>query len=101
LVTSDFTVSAGEDFTMAMSQLPNVTHRGSRTRGAFSDMLEKGLPNGWKLTLSNEAYLDASGRNLESIGVTPEDPISIFGGDDLDTSHLRAIARIVDTMMQE
>ena len=98
LVTSDYTVSAGEDFTLAMRELPHVTHVGSRTRGAFSDILEKALPNGWKLGLSNEAYLDLRGTNYESTGVAPEVEIPIFVLGAVHTSHAAAIRRIVDTM---
>ncbi|HEY8212622.1 MAG TPA: S41 family peptidase, partial [Methylocystis sp.] len=65
LVTSDITVSAAEIFTMAMRALPNVTHLGGTTRGSLSDVLAKPLPNGWKVTLSNEVYLDAKGKAWE------------------------------------
>ena len=99
LVTSDFTVSAGEDFTLAMRELPHVTHRGARTRGAFSDMLEKRLPNGWTLTLSNEAYLDLDGRNLEGIGVEPDVSMPIFEAGNLDHCQVGAIFKIVDAMI--
>lgn len=101
LVTSDFTVSAGEDFTLAMSQLPQVTHRGAQTRGAFSDMLEKQLPNGWMLSLSNEGYFDTRGRNWEAKGVPPEDPIDVFVKGNLEFSHLEAIFAVADTMLAE
>ncbi|MEM8725635.1 MAG: S41 family peptidase, partial [Pseudomonadota bacterium] len=40
VLTSDVTVSAAETFTMSLRALPNVTHVGSRTRGALSDVLE-------------------------------------------------------------
>lgn len=99
LVTSDFTVSAGEDFTLAMRQLPHVTHVGSRTRGAFSDILDKVLPNGWMLSLSNEAYLDVGGNNLEGVGVEPEVSIPVFVEGEVQRSHVDAIYRVVDGML--
>ena len=34
-----------------MRALPNVVQVGGTTRGAFSDMIEKPLPNGWSLNL--------------------------------------------------
>lgn len=62
LLTSDITISAGEILTLAMRALPNVTHVGEPTRGAFSDVLDRELPNGWQLSLSNEVYEDPHGR---------------------------------------
>lgn len=99
LVTSDFSVSAAEDFTLGMRELPHVTHVGARTRGAFSDILEKRLPNGWVLALSNEAYLDVEGRNYEGHGVPPEHEVPIFVAGSVETSHLDAIYAIVDAML--
>ena len=101
LVTSDFTVSAGEDFTLGMRELPHVTHRGARTRGSFSDILEKRLPNGWLLGLSNEAYLDVDGNNLEGIGVTPDVRVPIFVTGNVVASHVEAIFAIADMMNAE
>lgn len=98
LVTSDYTVSAGEDFTLAMRSIPSVTHRGMTTRGAFSDMLEKRLPNGWSISLSNEVYLDTAGRHWEAMGIPPEDPILVFDPADLERSHARAILGIAEKM---
>jgi len=98
LVTSDFTVSASEDFTLAMRSIDTVTHRGMRTRGAFSDVLEKALPNGWTVTLSNEVYLDAEGRHWEGYGITPEDPIAIFDPADIGNSHPNAILKLAASM---
>lgn len=101
LVTSDYTVSAGEDFTLAMRELPHVTHVGVATRGAFSDILTKLLPNGWTLNLSNEAYLDVDGNNWEVKGVPPDEHVPIFTRDDLMYSHHDAILEIADRMIAE
>ncbi len=62
LLTSNVTVSAAEIFAMAMRALPNVTHVGETTRGSLSDVLSMRLPNGWRVTLSNEVYLDSDGK---------------------------------------
>lgn len=99
LVTSDYTVSAGEDFSLAMRELPNVTHFGMQTRGAFSDVLEKGLPNGWRVWISNEVYLDMQGRHWEARGVPPQHPIAVFDPANLDESHAEAIFEIADLLM--
>ena len=78
LFTSDMTVSAGEVFVLAMKPLPNVVHVGERTRGAFSTILTKPLPNGWTLNLSNEIYRDHNDVLWEGIGVQPDEVIAVF-----------------------
>jgi len=92
LVTSDMTVSAGEILTLALIALPQVTHVGEATRGAFSDVLEKELPNGWRLELSNEVYTDRNGIIWEGRGVAPDVRFSVFGGADPVATHRAAIA---------
>ena len=94
VVTSQSTVSAGEVLTMALRALPQVTHVGQPTRGAFSDVLEKELPNGWKITLSNEVYRDAEGNIWEARGIEPDMPMTVFGSGDLIESHQNAIMQL-------
>lgn len=72
VLTSNFTISAGDVATMILKTLPNVILIGETTNGSFSDMLEKKLPNGWEFTLSNERYLDINNLDLEQIGVIPD-----------------------------
>ena len=93
--TSDHTVSAAETFTMAMKALPNVTHVGTTTRGALSDILDKTLVNGWEVGLSNMTYLDAEDKLWEGIGVQPDIEFGVFDGDDIFTSHLDSTKRLV------
>ncbi|RAW00418.1 S41 family peptidase [Pseudochryseolinea flava] len=71
VLTSNFTASAAETFALAMKQLPNVTIIGERTNGIFSTMLNKKMPNGWTVTLSNERWADASDACYEVSGITP------------------------------
>ena len=101
LLTSNVSVSAAEIFTLAMRALPNVTHRGESTRGAFSDVLEKFLPNGWLLRMSNEIYEDPEGTLWEGRGVEPEDKFDVFRQGSLWTSHTDVLselaARLVET----
>jgi len=68
---SDYTVSAAEIFSLAMMALPNVTRVGTPTHGILSDSLEKQLPNGWSLGLSNEVYVAADGNLYEGRGIPP------------------------------
>ena len=42
------------------------------SNGSYSDLYEKKLPNGWKVTLSNQRYLSANKINFEGLG-TPVD----------------------------
>ncbi len=78
LITSGFTTSAAESFTLAMRAIPQVTHLGETTNGALSDVLSKPLPNGWQVELSNEVYLDHQGRRFEAIGIPPELEAPVF-----------------------
>ncbi len=78
LLTSRMTGSAAEVFTLSLKDLPHVTLLGDRTGGAFSDVLEKPLPNGWLLELSNEVYSAANGTVYEAQGIPPDIPVSLF-----------------------
>lgn len=69
LLISASTVSGGEVFALAMRSLPQVTLLGEPTQGAFSDVLEKRLTNGYAVGLANEYYLDPEGRAFETLGV--------------------------------
>ncbi|MFP2907050.1 S41 family peptidase [Pyxidicoccus sp. 3LFB2] len=100
LVTSDITVSAGEIFTLAMRALPNVTHVGTSTRGAFSDVLVKPLPNGWRMELSNELYLDPAGKLYEARGIPPQEPLDVFPEGDLSGGHAKAVLSLVERVRQ-
>ncbi len=96
LVTSSQTVSAAEISTMAFRALPNVQHVGMPTAGALSTTLNKQLPNGWNITLSNEIYTDHEGKLWESKGIPPHVELDIFGGDDLLKSHPNAIRELIN-----
>ena len=72
LLTSRWTQSAGETFTLAMQELTNVTQLGDFTSGAFSDNIARELPNGWFCFMSIGDYLAADGESYEGIGVKPD-----------------------------
>lgn len=95
LMTSDITVSGGELATLAMRQLPNVTHVGGATRGAFSTPLPKPLPNGWLLELSNEVFAAPDGTVYEETGIAPQMPLDIYPADDPVAGHWQAVRQIV------
>lgn len=96
VLTSDETVSGGEVLTLAIRALPNGVHAGQTTRGAFSDVLSKRLPNGWKVSLSNEVYADAEGVVWEGKGIAPEVPLPVFASDDLVNSHASAVRALIE-----
>ncbi|MBR09828.1 MAG: hypothetical protein CMP48_19340 [Rickettsiales bacterium] len=76
LLTNSETVSASEEFVMMMNILPNVTLIGNNTQGAFSDVKEVKLKNGWRLSLSNMRFVDLNKVNHEGEGIAPD--VSIF-----------------------
>ncbi|MEN0067445.1 MAG: S41 family peptidase [Myxococcota bacterium] len=71
LVTNTRTVSAGESFTLAMTELPQVVHVGETTTGSFSDVVTRDLPNGWLYSLSIGDWRDARDVSHEGIGIIP------------------------------
>ncbi|WP_278021750.1 S41 family peptidase [Flavobacterium ginsengisoli] len=76
LLTSHQTASAPEVLSLGSIAIQNITRIGSNTEGIFSDILEKKLPNGWILNLSNEIYQDINGTCYESIGIPPNKKIN-------------------------
>jgi hypothetical protein len=72
VLTSRFTQSAGETFTLAMRELKHVKIVGDTTAGSFSDNPTTELPNGWMFTVSIGDYRDAHGESFEGIGIAPD-----------------------------
>ncbi|MFD0384351.1 S41 family peptidase [Streptomyces stramineus] len=63
VLTGRLTISAGETFTQAlMGRAHETTRIGENTQGAFSDTLDRKLPNGWTFLLPNEEFLSAADR---------------------------------------
>lgn len=76
LLTSHQTASAAEIFTLGSMKIKNITRVGSNTKGIFSDVLEKKLPNGWTLNISNEVYQSDEGICYENVGIPPNKEIN-------------------------
>jgi len=90
LLTSQQSASATEIMVLSSLQLEHVTRVGDHTEGVFSDVLDKELPNGWEVGLSNEVYLDTKGNNYEGRGI----PADIDLGYPLDRQEFfRSIAK--------
>lgn len=79
MLTSELTASAAEVFALRMRQLPNVIQVGESTQGIFSDATEKGLPNGWILSMSTEIYRDPGGQTYEGCGLAPRIRYQVVG----------------------
>ena len=75
VLTSGMTVSAADVAAMILKHpaVADITTIGEPTAGAFSNMLQKTLPNGWTFAFSNERYLAAyNGQNYEGKGIPPD-----------------------------
>ena len=96
VLTSDATVSGGETLTLALRAIETVHHYGEPTRGALSNKLEKTLPNGWSVSLSNEAYYDHEGALWEGRGVPPTCPLPVFESENPLASHRAAVSQLVE-----
>jgi C-terminal processing protease CtpA/Prc len=78
LLTGRHSASAAETFTMAlMGRRPKICRIGESTQGVFSDVLDRRLPNGWRVVLPNEIYVTADGKSFDVRGVPPD--VSVAG----------------------
>jgi carboxyl-terminal processing protease len=101
VLMSDVTVSAGEIFALAMRAMPNVVLVGGPTRGAFSDAIDKPLPNGWKLNLSAEDYRDPEERSYETKGLPPHIARDVFPRHDLSRGHARLVLSLMKEIVEQ
>jgi C-terminal processing protease CtpA/Prc len=82
LLTSRYTISAGETFTMAlMGRTPRVVRVGENTQGIFSDILWRDLPIGFSFGLPNEVYFSKEGAMFEGAGIAPDVSVPAFPAD--------------------
>lgn len=65
-------ISASENFTLAMRVLPQVTIVGDTTSGCYADSKHVDLPNGWNVSVPFNLFLDPNGFCWEGIGVPPD-----------------------------
>ena len=71
LLTNAQTMSAGEEFSMAMTTQPHVTQIGNHTCGVFSLALERCLCNGWRYSVSVQKVTAPDGNTPEGMGIVP------------------------------
>lgn len=72
LLTHRLTISARETFALAMLSLPQVTAVGDTTSGAFSNLVNRELPNGWGYSMSIGDWRAADGTSYEGTGIPPQ-----------------------------
>lgn len=74
LLTSRYTISAGENLTMYLNILPNVTVFGEATAGAMGERIEKEMPNGWIYSITGQIMRASDGISYEGPGLPPDVP---------------------------
>ncbi len=72
LLIHRFSVSAADNFAMAMRTLPHVTLVGETTSGCQADQHGARLPNGWNFSVSYTLFVDQDGFSWEGIGIPPD-----------------------------
>lgn len=72
LLINRFSISAAENFALAMRVLPHVTLVGDLTSGVFADVYGDVLPNGWRFGVPYKLFVDYNGFCWEGIGVPPD-----------------------------
>lgn len=83
VIAGQETYSAGEVFTLMMSELSHVQVLGEPTQGMLSDAQVLIMPNGWMITLSNEVYKDSKGQVLEAQGILPDVEFKLYQNESL------------------
>jgi carboxyl-terminal processing protease len=72
LLIHRWSVSAADNFALAMRTLPHVTLVGETTSGCQADMYRGKLPNGWQFSCANTLFVDQNGFSWEGIGIPPD-----------------------------
>lgn len=84
-------LSAAETFTQSLLvRKPTVTRIGQSTQGVFSDVLGRGLPNGWGFGLPNERYL-TGGESYDRVGIAPTIAVPLFARSDVEAGRDTAV----------
>ncbi|GAA0492639.1 S41 family peptidase [Streptomyces sp. NPDC046215] len=96
VLTGRLTISAGETFTQAlMGRAHETTRIGENTQGAFSDTLDRKLPNGWTFLLPNEEFLSAADRRTtyDGQGIPPDIATPVFTDEEFAAHRDSALTR--------
>ena len=95
-LTNAQTMSAGEEFSMAMTTQSHVTQIGNHTCGVFSLALERCLSNGWRYAVSVQRVTDPEGHTPEGTGIVPRPEnliVNVTAQDDLQMKRALEIAQ--------
>lgn len=92
-------VSAAETFAMALQgREDKPTFIGENTQGVFSDVMLRHLPNGWRIGVPNEIYLNERGQNYDIAGVPPDIHVPLFTEADLVAERDPALEAAMKTL---
>lgn len=97
VLTNRRTMSAAEDFLLAMRSIPGVRVIGDTTAGASGGPIVRELPNGWTFQLSEWIAYTANREPFEGIGLAPDIALRASAQDGtndivLDTAHQLLLA---------
>jgi len=72
ILTDGGTASASEWLALQLAPASDVVRVGGVSQGAFSTVLMRVLPNGWRVGLSNHFIRSAEGESFEKVGLAPD-----------------------------
>ena len=84
-----------------MGRQPEICRIGENTQGVFSDVLDRRLPNGWRLVLPNEIYVTAAGKSFDMGGVPPDVKVPGFSRKDFSREHDSALEKALSLLQSE
>jgi C-terminal processing protease CtpA/Prc len=76
-----------------MGRRPEICRIGESTQGVFSDVLDRRLPNGWRVVLPNEIYVTADGKSFDVGGVPPDVAVAGFSRTDFSSERDPALEK--------
>ena len=96
LLTNAQTMSAGEEFSMALVSQPHVIQIGNHTCGVFSLALERCLANGWRYSVSVQKVCAPDGSTPEGKGIIPAgENLIVNVSEDEDLQMKKALNKIM------
>ncbi len=72
LLVNSRSISAAENFALAMRAAPHALVMGETTAGVMADAATQPLPNGWEVGVPVNVFRDANGVSWEGAGVMPD-----------------------------